>query len=361
MREWLLVTAHGGTSSDATELRAGQNSLLQSHLGLAYNRRRTLSLPVLADLARAPAVIAIDNAETPWEADMLAVEEFLSLLSGVPGLALIASLRGVERPAGVNWHDWLQPAVLKLSAARETFLAIAGKKFQDDPLLDRVVGAIDCVPLAVTLLAHQAEGEPSLQGLWQRWQEERTTMLQETGGKDRLTNIELSYEISIESPRMTDEVRRLLKLLALLPGGLAHSDLVTVMPPPGDVTASALRKTGLAYDEPGRLRVLAPLRQYVIVNIYPRRTTENELLSTIICLAELASKVGREGGAEAVKRLTPKTANIEAMILLRLQGSQGSAAINAASGWSEFVRFTGLGSARPVEEAVRIAQQSGKY
>src|SRR5262249_16753065 len=189
-----------------------------------------------------------------WEAATVAGEEFLSLPSGVTGVALVASLRGVERPAGVNWHDPLQPRVLEISAARETFLAIAGKTFQEDPLLNQLIEAVDRVPLAITLLAHQAEGEPNLQGLWQRWQRERTTILQRAGGKDRLRNMELSYEMSIQSPRMTDQVRRVLKLLALLPGGVAHGDLVTVTGPQGEDVAAALRKIGLAHDEAGRLR-----------------------------------------------------------------------------------------------------------
>ena len=35
---------------------------------------------MLVELAKAPTVLAIDNAETPWDADTLAVEEFLALL-----------------------------------------------------------------------------------------------------------------------------------------------------------------------------------------------------------------------------------------------------------------------------------------
>ena len=40
---------------------------------------------VLVELAKAPTALAIDNAETRMEADTLAVEEFLTLLAGIPG------------------------------------------------------------------------------------------------------------------------------------------------------------------------------------------------------------------------------------------------------------------------------------
>src|SRR5262249_51943343 len=41
---------------------------------------------VLAELARAPAALVLDNLETPWEGEMAAVEAFLTELCGVPGL-----------------------------------------------------------------------------------------------------------------------------------------------------------------------------------------------------------------------------------------------------------------------------------
>ena len=218
---------------------------------------------VLVELAKAPTVLAIDNAETPWEADTPAVEEFLALLADIPGLALIASVRGAQHPMGVSWHESLEPTRLKLPAARDAFLAIAGKKFQTDPRLDDLIQAMDGVPLAITLLAYQAEGEPSLEPLWQRWQHERTAMLQRAEGQDRLTNIELSYEISLTGKRMTEAAHRLLRLLALLPDGLAYHDLSVVMPDQAEAAASVLRKAGLGLDEAERLRLLKPLRDYI--------------------------------------------------------------------------------------------------
>ena len=57
----------------------------------------------LAGLAGAPAVVALDNAETPWEADTLATEDLLARVAQTPGVALVASLRGAERPSGPSW------------------------------------------------------------------------------------------------------------------------------------------------------------------------------------------------------------------------------------------------------------------
>lgn len=281
-------------------------------LALGLQPTATVETTLLSELGKSPVALALDNAETPFENDTLAVEEFLAAISGIPTLALIASLRGAERPASVSWREPIEPKVLKLPAARETFLAIAGKKFQSDPTLDLLVGAVDYVPLAITLLAHQAEGEPDLLALWQRWQDERTAMLQRAGGKDRLTNIELSYELSIQSPRLTAQGRQLLTVLAMLPDGFALGDIPAIFPGHGAAAAASLRKAGLAFDESARLRLLAPLREYVGRQLPPEPTDGNRLVDFYLTLAKLASRLGTVGGADAGRRITPETANIEA-------------------------------------------------
>jgi tetratricopeptide (TPR) repeat protein len=320
----------------------------------------TIEPAVLVELAKAPTALAIDNAETPWDADTLAVEEFLALLAGIPGLALIASVRGGQRPMGVSWHESLEPTRLKLPAAREAFLAIAGKKFQTDPRLDDLIQAMDGVPLAIMLLAYQAEGEPSLAPLWQRWQHERTAMLQRAQGQDRLTNIELSYEISLTGKRMTEVAHRLLRLLALLPDGLAHRDLSVAMPDQAEAAAAVLRKAGLGFDEAERLRLLKPLRDYIRDKHLPQPDDQVRLVKHFVQLAAaLGAQIGSAQGAEAVQRLTPEAANIEGMFSLALEGNYAVEVTQAAVAWGRFVLFTGLGSTRPLEQAASRAREHG--
>jgi hypothetical protein len=74
-------------------------------------------------------------------------------------------------------------------------------------------------------------------------------MLKRASATHRLLNFEVSYEISIQGPRMTDEARRLLSLLSFLPGGVAHGDLDTVFPGQGAKAATILRQVGLAFDK----------------------------------------------------------------------------------------------------------------
>jgi tetratricopeptide (TPR) repeat protein len=222
--------------------------------------------------------------------------------------------------------------------------------------LNELCEAVQGVPLALTLLAYAAEGEPDLEGLWQRWQKERTAMLRRAGGTHRLSNLEISYELSIQGPRMTDPARRLLSVMALLPGGLAQASVNDIFPE-DPVAVSILRKTGLVIDETGRIRLLAPLREYIGLRYPPQGADLDRATGYFTGMALLdAKKVGREGGAEAVARLSPEAANIEAMLIAALRENGSTEAFDAACSWADFVRFTGLGSARPLESAILAAE-----
>lgn len=218
---------------------------------------------IFLDLERDSTVLALDNLETPWEADTVPVEDLLAELSTTPKVVLVASVRGDQRPFGPRWREAIRVGPFGLPAARDTFVDIAGAEFQHDPDLDRVVDAVDRLPIAVVLMAHQAEGDPNLERLWTRWQEKRTAMLRRADGKGPLTNFEVSLELSIDGSRMTTQAQRLLSLLAHLPDGVALRDLGILFPSYAEEAASVLRKIGLAFFQGDRLRVLAPIRDYM--------------------------------------------------------------------------------------------------
>jgi tetratricopeptide (TPR) repeat protein len=342
---------------DAVRTREAFAAAIATALGLPINPQVEAAL--LTELASAPAALAIDNAETPWEADTLRVEELFAQLVAVPGLALVASLRGYSRPMGVRWRESIEPRSLPVDDARKAFLAIAGQQFANDTDLDRLLRALDGVPLAITLMANAAEGQPDLADTWARWEMERTKMLQRAGGKDRLLNIEVSYEISIQGPRMTDEARRLLSILSFLPGGVARGDIEAVFPDHGTRAAAVLRQVGLAFDEANRVRLLAPLREYVQREHLPNADDLQTALLHFEGLALLGEKAGAEGGAEAIARLIPEIENIENTIERLLDGPGSSGAIEAAISLAKFARFTGLGTTVPLEMAIRVAHICG--
>jgi tetratricopeptide (TPR) repeat protein len=311
---------------------------------------------LLAELASGPAVLVLDNLETPWEHDATPTEDLLGRLTVIPGLALVASIRGQDWPAG-TWREPIGVEPLTLAAARAAFLAVAGKKkFGADPLLDDLLAAVDRVPLAVVLLAHYARPEPDLSAVRQQWLARRADLLHRLGGDDRLLSFAVSVETSLTGRRMTDDARRLLRLLGVLPDGIERSDLDAVLPGAGVRAAHTLRAVGLAYDEAARLRVLAPIRAYIGDHHPP---TPAELAPIIVHYTGLAEtegmKVGGEGGGAAALRLSAEMANIETMILVGLSLPDPRPAIDAAIGLSQFLRYSGLGTPRVLERAREVA------
>ncbi|GEO40883.1 hypothetical protein SAE02_50310 [Skermanella aerolata] len=316
-----------------------------------------LEARVFAWLTEVPAVLMLDNAETPWEADTEATEHLLTGLSCIPGVALLASIRSGQPPLGPAWRETVMVDPLKLVDAKLAFLAIAGAKHSADKLLDTLVGALGGLPLAITLMAHLASSEPDLAGLWHLWERKHTELLRRPGIETRLGDIAVSFELSIGGQRMTPMARRLLSIAALLPDGILHADLDTLLPDEAMEAARVLRAVRLAYDEHGRLRLLAPVREYVAATYLPEEADRERAVEHYIRLAStLGPVVGAEGGAEATIRLAADLASIEAMIRLGLAATDPSFAIEAAIDLTDFVRFSGFGTESILHDASKYAR-----
>jgi len=304
----------------------------------------------------------LDNAETPWWADPEGTEGqegIFATLAGVPGLTLVASLRGRQRPFGLAWRDAVDIPPLGTAETRKVFLAVAGQSFEDDPRLDELVAAQDGLPLTTTLLAYLAEGEPNLAGLWRQWTQRRVALLRRGTGRQELSAA-VSFDLSINSRRMTDEARRLLSLLGVLPEGIAHDDLEPLLPGTGEEAARTLRKVGLAFDEAARLRVLQPIRDHVQAAHEP---SPDDLAQAVAHYGELARQlgwqIGRPGGAEASSQLLVERGNLEAMIAEGLRQYDPRPAIQAARGFGNFMR-SGIGRPDLLEAAADTAGKLGE-
>ncbi|KAJ7235125.1 hypothetical protein C8J57DRAFT_1378777 [Mycena rebaudengoi] len=206
-----------------------------------------------------PTLLLLDNFETPWE-DLKRrneVEEFLSLLTDVPHLALLLTMRGAERPGKVKWTRPFLPPLSPLppAASRQTFIDIADDPSPDEQSsLAELIELTGNLPLALSLMVNVVSCEGYTNALL-RWKQDQTAVLSE--GHDRLSNLEKSIMVSLTSPRLTSTP----EAKALLDRDLQGSNL-----PISNIGEcnSLLLCTSLAYRDPDkRLRILSPISEYI--------------------------------------------------------------------------------------------------
>ncbi|KAJ7926722.1 P-loop containing nucleoside triphosphate hydrolase protein, partial [Mycena leptocephala] len=254
-----FVSAESATTS--IELAA----LLGLHLKLKPGKDLTKSV-VQYFSEQPPCLLILDNLETPWEPmhSRPSVEEFLSLLTDVPHLALIITMRGTERPGKVRWtHPFLSPLQpLSGDAARQTFIDITDDSYNKEEM-EQILQVTDNMPLAINLLAHLVDYE-GLSNVLTRWETDKTLLLSE--GHDRRTNLDASIAISLSSSRITPGAKDLLSLLSILPDGLSDNELFQTNLPIPDIRSctAVLLATSLAYkDDQKRLKSLVPIREHI--------------------------------------------------------------------------------------------------
>lgn len=275
----------------------------------------------LARLGQAPGLLLLDNLETPWEADRPAVQDTLSQLTAVPGLALLASLRGGTAPASPAWSLVTELPPLAPDDARALFLGIARKIRPDDPDLAPFLAELGGVPLAIELVGRRAEPLDRLTGLWRDWQRRGTELARDPDlPEERRTSVLRSVDLSLHSTRLHEEGRRLLALLGLSPAGMAREDREALLDDDATEAERQLLAIGLAVAADGRLDLLPPVRDAV------RRLAPAEQAAVdrwcchyLRLVAKLGVLIGRPGGAESVVRLKPEVANLEASLAAALK------------------------------------------
>ena len=316
-----------------------------------------LSAQVLTRLDEAPTLLILDNADTPWQQDRLATEDLLQALARRSQLALITTVRGKERPdfGGIPSRVVKVPP-LTLEESRKLFCSIAYNVDQNDPDLLALLQEMEGVALAVKLLAKQAEGV-DLEITLQRWREERMAMLQT--GCDQDSNLAVSIEVSLKSPRLSKEALRFLSVLALLPAGLTEKHRGAIFPWSAAALA-LLQKAALIEREGQRWRLLVVIREQVRTTRPPQEEDKKKLLEFYFSLAQrLGPQVGKANGREAFNQLFEEIDNIERLLLMALEVKDTEVAIAAALQVSDFVRFSGRSSAQPLEKAREVARSQG--
>ncbi|TFK36010.1 P-loop containing nucleoside triphosphate hydrolase protein [Crucibulum laeve] len=269
-------------SCDAAITTDGLISIIAKYFNLEEKHKQSNAIIHYLNRSKEPVLIVLDNFETPWEIlnQRSKVEDFLALLSNLPHLLIVLTMRGVERPSKIRWtRPFLAPLKpLTNNAAEEIFRDIADIN-NDDPDLLELLKLTDNLPLAVTLMARLVESETCTNVLL-RWKNENTSLLSD--GVDKISSLEKSISISISSPRIigTPDALELLSLLALLPDGISTTTLLRMNLPLDNVIKCRfiLVSTSLAYvDERGRVKALTPIREYIRTHHPPQNNSLQSL------------------------------------------------------------------------------------
>ncbi|KAJ7262917.1 hypothetical protein C8J57DRAFT_1719154 [Mycena rebaudengoi] len=276
---------------------------------------------------RDPTILVLDNFETPWEplGSRAEVEDFLSLLTEIPNLALVITMRGAERPGQIKWtRPFLAPLQpLSDSATRQTFIDIADEpQVEEEDDVVKLIALTGKVPLAVSLMASVASLEGYSVAL-SRWSTESTKILSD--GFDKKSNLEISITISIGSPRVDQSARQLLSLLSILPDGISDAELIQSHIPIDNLLRckTTLLRTSLAYSAPdGRLKVLPPIREYTKAAHPPERPVVASLRKHMHSLLTLWKQRHRLPSGDLAQRLTSNLGNIRNLMLMGLSENE---------------------------------------
>ncbi|KAI0294296.1 P-loop containing nucleoside triphosphate hydrolase protein [Multifurca ochricompacta] len=171
-----------------------------------------------AALVAKECILCLDNFESPWDQDSdtkHSVEQLLSRITELQSITVLITMRGTERPARTQWTQPNLPPLQTLShgAGKQIWQKISDTY---DESAEKLLNAVDYVPLAIDLLAHLSQvTPPSL--LWKEWCKKQTGILQR-GQAHKLLNVEYSIQLSIDSGRMkaNPSAKDLLGVLSML-------------------------------------------------------------------------------------------------------------------------------------------------
>ena len=321
--------------------------LIAHCLGISTKSHDPLS-EIIRTLNTSPQhrLILFDNFETPWDLPekQSQIESILIAISSVARLSILVTMRGVLPPSpSMRWKaPVLQP--LSIEAARSTYLDICPDA-EDDANLDTLLTAVDCVPLAVTLMATVGMSEttsPTL--LLERWRTERTELLHLTD--DRLKSVERSILISLSSSTIVanPESVVLLAILSMLPGGARRDRLKAIAPNLRNANSAlgVLQRASLAYvnSATNYVRVLSPIRSYMLHHHPLDPSSRQHLHTAYYRLIQDVDCAGTPQFVEAKEKFHHEEVNAETILFDALESGDAQTAIQASKTYSWYLYMT---------------------
>ncbi|KAG8942452.1 hypothetical protein FRC03_003187 [Tulasnella sp. 419] len=316
-------------------------------------------------------ILLLDNFETPWdiEGQQSSVADVLTVLASIPTVSLLITMRGNQPPSS-NTIDWTEPRLpslsqLDLDAAEEAFLKISPSA-KGDQELRTLLQKLDCMPLAITLMAKLSEAGETILELLEQWKTERTRLLDRPGG-DRRNSIEVSIKLSLDSHPVkgTPDAIQLLSVLAMLPAGAALIRLPEMCPSITGWKAAlrVLRGAALVYDsaDKSRIQMLSPIQSYILLHHPLKQDSLKDLRASYYKLAPKGKTgTGHPEFREIAKQLAKEETNMEAILINALHDANGDReeAIQASLDYSDYLCYR-QPRAEVIAEAERVARTIG--
>jgi tetratricopeptide (TPR) repeat protein len=310
---------------------------------------------------RVPALLLLDNLETPWNEDRRGARDTLRQLASVNGLTLFATFRGNVQPDTPIW-TCKRLARLGDDAARSAFLSHASSLAQD-PLLNTFLSELHGLPLLIRLVALRAANRTNLRELWEQWQKLGIRLAYDAdSAEERHTSLLHSVAFSWQSSRLRAPARRLFRLLGQLPAGISKEDRYALMKDDAGDAAEQLFALGLAeWREQERLDLLPPIRDVAWREYQPEDQDSALWWQHYLDLVTRQGALLRRADAKrAAARLTPELANIDAAITAAVASAQPELVGPAADGFRLVLYYTGLGNPTHLRQAAEACRASGK-
>ncbi|KAF5333881.1 hypothetical protein D9758_017403 [Tetrapyrgos nigripes] len=246
----------------------------------------------------------LDNFETPWnhKDGHVKARSLIEKIATFSCVTFILTMRGMDGPGDIPWHKLggsSQIPILSIEAAREAFYLISRKDKSENTTekVDNLLAELDCVPLAIKLIAQLAK-KIDIEALSRMWNESKTKVLSEPGTQPgKLTSVEYSIELSV---RLLDPVAKdLLGALSYLPNGVPNwnqtlSEMLPDVPEP-EIKVFQLLDCSLVLEKSEALMMLAPVREYIAARYSISDFFRNQIEIFYVGITELISSDSKPG------------------------------------------------------------------
>lgn len=323
---------------------------------LTNNELKTNKELILKELNKFPSILVLDNAEVLFENFFEEIIEFANTISHLKNINLIFTIRGTERPSGIEWHEKIELQPLSLEDSRKVFLLVAGRKFTNDINLEYLIQETGGIPQIITLLGKYCESETqNLKNAKLAWDKEKLKII--SLGDSRYNNVAISYELSWNSKKMDNDSRIILSIIATLPEGISNEDGEVIFKEKWRSSRKKLLALALVFDDNERIRLFPPLKEYFSTKYSVDRIYFDKVIKHFMTLSNLAVNMGKEKGGILQQKLKNDRNNIEFCLEMGLNNEYVDS-INCVLNWGRFIVFSGYGSIKIIELAKEKAIKS---